>query len=87
MRTAFGLLSFLLALGLSGCGKGVDVDALKASIGMSKVQVEAEFGEPESSHLDASEDHPGGYWVYKTASGAHCMLRFDLPPRVIGADC
>lgn len=32
-------------------------------------------------------NHPGGYWVYRASSGATCKLRFDLPPRVLGADC
>lgn len=81
------LLSFFLVVGLAGCGKGADIDALKASIGMSKDQVESRFGKPETSNVQASGEHPGGYWVYKTSSGATCKLRFDLPPRVLGVDC
>ena len=87
MINIYGLLSFILVLGLSGCSGEADIDDLKSSIGMSKEEVEARFGKPQSSILESSIDHPGGYWVYKAKSGASCKLRFDLPPRVIGADC
>ena len=88
MKNVYGLLSFMLMLGLSGCSGGeADIGDLKSSIGMSKEEVEARFGKPQSSILEASIDHPGGYWVYKAKSGVSCKLRFDLPPRVIGADC
>ena len=87
MKLGFGLLSFFLVLGLSGCGGKADINDLKSTIGMSKLEVESRFGKPESSILEATEDHPGGYWIYKVSSGASCKLRFDLPPRVIGADC
>jgi len=87
MKPVHGVLSFLFVFGLSGCGQSNNVDDLKATIGMSKDQIESKFGKPQSSSLEASDDHPGGYWVYKASSGASCRLRFDLPPRVIGADC
>jgi len=87
MKTIDGLLCLLLALGLSGCGGEADVNAFKSTIGMSKVQVESQFGEPESSVLESTADHPGGYWIYKVKSGGSCKLRFDLPPRVLGVDC
>jgi hypothetical protein len=54
---------------------------------MSKDQLVSKFGEPQSKSLDVTDDHPGGYWVYNTRSGGSCKLRFDLPPRVLGADC
>ena len=88
MKTLCGLLSLLLVLGLSGCGpREADVSDLKSTIGMSKDEVESRYGKPQASILEATDDHPGGYWVYKAKSGASCKLRFDLPPRVIGADC
>jgi hypothetical protein len=87
MKFIRGLFSFLLVLGLAGCGKGASIDALKSTIGMSKDQVESKFGKPESSNLESTDDHPGGYWVDKAGSGASCKLRFDLPPRVVGVDC
>ena len=87
MKIFYGLLSFMLVLGLSGCGDGADIGDLKSTIGMSKEQVESKFGKPLSSVLEASADHPGGYWIYKAKSGVSCKLRFDIPPRVIGADC
>lgn len=87
MKMRFGLLSFMLMLGLTGCGRQADVSDLKSTIGMSKMEVESRFGEPQTSVLDAADDHPGGYWIYKAKSGVTCKLRFDIPPRVIGADC
>jgi hypothetical protein len=54
---------------------------------MSKDQIESLFGKPQSSSLESTDDHPGGFWIYKTRSGGTCKLRFDLPPRVVGADC
>lgn len=87
MKIVYGVLSFLLVLSLSGCGKEADISELKSTIGMSKEEVESRFGKPQSSNLDAASGHPGGYWVYKASSGASCKLHFDLPPRVIRADC
>ncbi len=87
MKLVHEVLSFLLVLGLSGCGQSTSIDDLRATIGMSKDQLESKFGKPQSSSLEATDDHPGGYWVYQSSSGAMCKLRFDLPPRVIGVDC
>jgi len=87
MRIVYGMLSFILVLGLSACGQDTNIDELKSTIGMSKDQLESKFGKPQSSSLESTEAHPGGFWVYKASSGATCKLRFDLPPRVLGADC
>lgn len=87
MRTVHVLFSFLFLLVLSGCGDSVNIDDLKSTMGMSKDQLESKFGKPQTSSLESNESHPGGYWVYKASSGVSCTLRFDLPPRVIGADC
>ena len=87
MKIVYGFLSFFLVMCLSGCGKEADISDLKSTIGMSKDEVESRYGKPQTSILEATDDHPGGYWVYKVKSGANCKLRFDIPPRVIGADC
>ncbi len=87
MKRVYGLLSFFIVLGLAGCTKEAEVSDLKSTIGMSKDEVESHYGKPQSSILEATDDHPGGYWIYKTKSGANCKLRFDIPPRVIAADC
>ena len=87
MRTVHGLVSFLLVVGLSGCGKDASIDELKSTLGMSKDQLESKFGKPQSTSLESNAEHPGGYWIYKASSGASCKLYFDLPPRVIDVDC
>ena len=87
MRVFYAFFSFVLILGLTGCSSEADVSDLKSTIGMSKDEVESRYGKPQTSILDATDDHPGGYWVYKVKSGGSCKLRFDLPPRVIAADC
>ncbi len=87
MKIVYGLISFFLVLSLHGCGGEADVGDLKSTVGMSKDEVESRYGKPQTSVLEATDDHPGGYWLYKVKSGAICKLRFDLPPRVIGADC
>lgn len=87
MKFVYVFLSFYVVLGLSGCGGEVDASDLKSTIGMSKDEVESHYGKPQTSILEATDDHPGGYWVYKVKSGATCKLRFDIPPRVIAADC
>ncbi len=87
MKIVYGFFSFILVMGLSGCGKEAEIVDLKSTIGMSKDEVESRFGKPQTSILEATDDHPGGYWVYKVKSGQSCKLRFDIPPRVIGADC
>jgi len=87
MKIVHGLLAFCLLIGLAACAKEANIDDLKSTMGMSKDQIESKFGKPQSTSLESNEDHPGGYWVYKASSGATCKLHFDLPPRVIGADC
>jgi len=87
MNKVYRVLACLLLLGLSACGQETSVEDLKSTIGMSKVQIESKFGLPQTSSLESTNDHPGGFWVYKTSSGTTCKLRFDLPPRVLGADC
>jgi outer membrane protein assembly factor BamE (lipoprotein component of BamABCDE complex) len=87
MKPIYGVSSFLIVLGLSACGKQPTIDDLKATVGMSKDQVESKFGEPKTSSPESTDTHPGGYWVYQASSGASCKLHFDLPPRVVGTDC
>lgn len=87
MKTINKLLGFCLVSALAGCGGEADINKLKNTIGMSKEQVESIFGKPQSSVVEGGADHPGGYWLYKATGGVSCKLRFDLPPRVIAADC
>jgi len=87
MKNVYGFIAFLMVFGLAGCSQDVNIDDLKSTLGMSKDEIESKFGRPQSSSLESNDQHPGGYWVYKASSGASCKLRFDLPPRVIGADC
>jgi len=87
MRIVHAALCFFCVLGLSACGQSANIDDLKSTTGMSKDQLVSKFGEPQSKSLESTSDHPGGFWTYKASSGANCRLRFDLPPRVLGADC
>lgn len=75
---------------LTGCGTTASVADMKSTLGMSKDQVESKFGRPVSSTLEASPEHPGGYWVYnvKAQDGSQtCRLNFDVPHRVLDVDC
>jgi uncharacterized protein YceK len=87
MQIFQSFIVLMIALGLAGCGSELSQEALKASVGMSKDQVESRFGKPQSSILEATDSHPGGYWVYKISSGGSCKLGFDLPPRVVDVSC
>lgn len=87
MHRIYRVLAGFCALGLAACGQGASAEDFKSTVGMSKDQIESLFGKPQSSSLESTDDHPGGFWIYKTRTGGTCKLRFDLPPRVLGADC
>ncbi len=87
MKAVSGILLFIVLAGLSGCGKKPSAEAFKSSIGMTKDQIESLYGRPDATSLEATVDHPGGYWVYKISAAQDCTLRFDIPHRVLGADC
>ncbi len=90
MKFTFSFLMFFVASIVVGCGtQKPQVEDLKGTLGWSKDHVESRFGRPASSSRESSKDHPGGYWVYKIddSSGTQCTLNFDLPHRVLSANC